>query len=99
MSDKRINEKEARSGRKAGGAFSSLGLPADADGKLPLVTITGDRFVKVEHHRGILLFTECCVRLFSASGVVRISGKCIAASKMDGDEILLEGKIGSVSFE
>ena len=99
MPEKEKNKGRKRSCVRAGRIFSSLGLPADADCRMPVVTVTGGRYLKVEHHRGILLFTERCVRLFSVPGVIRIEGKDLASSSMDGDVLMLEGRIESVSFE
>lgn len=99
MPDKDKKQKKARSLDRMSGAFSSVGMPADADCRIPVVTVTGKRYVTVEHHRGILLFTECCVRLFSAYGVIRITGKGLASASMDSDTVMLEGAIESVCFE
>lgn len=90
---------KARSNSRMGGAFSYVGIPADADERMPVVTVTGKRYVRIEHHRGILLFTDRCVKLFSAQGLICISGRELASASMDGDQVLLEGEIGSVSFE
>ncbi len=90
---------KARSLDRVGGAFSSVGIPADADCRTPVVTVTGKRYVKIEHHCGILLFTDCCVRLFSSRGIIRITGKELASASMDFDTVMLEGEIESVCFE
>ncbi|MCR5611100.1 MAG: YabP/YqfC family sporulation protein [Clostridiales bacterium] len=87
--------KPGRSGR----ALTAAGLPADSDCRMPVVTITGGRYLKAEHHMGVLLLTENCVRLYSRMGIIRIEGRRLAASDMDGDVILLEGEVRSVSFE
>lgn len=84
---------------RAGRVFASLGMPLDADGRTPVVTVTGGRYVKVAHHTGILKFTGECVRLFTRAGAVRIEGKDLVSSSMDSDTLLLEGRIKAVFFE
>ena len=82
-----------------GRALTAAGLPADADGRLPVVTVTGGSYVRVEHHRGILQFTDSCVRLYTVRGIIRITGKGLVSSRMDGEEMLIEGKISQICFE
>ncbi|MBO4562039.1 MAG: sporulation protein YqfC [Clostridia bacterium] len=99
------NNKTEGGGRKAGAAkkggrrLASIGLPADSDCRLPCITVTGDSYVRVEHHCGVLRFSPGCVRLYSRLGIIRIEGEGLAASSMDGDELLLDGRVSSVSFE
>ena len=98
MPEKKI-EKSKASCRRAGRLFSSVGLPADADCRMPVVTVTGGRYLKVEHHRGVMLFTERCVRVFSDTGVIRVTGRNMASPRMEDDLLLIEGEIASVCFE
>ncbi|MBR3382456.1 MAG: YabP/YqfC family sporulation protein [Clostridia bacterium] len=79
--------------------LAAMGLPADADCVLPKISLTGGRYLTVEHHTGILQLTPCLVRLYSRLGVIRIEGEGLAAPEMDGDEMLLEGEITLVAFE
>ena len=83
----------------SGRALSSLGIPADSDCRMPLISVTGSRYVKIEHHNGVLLLDPCCIKLYSRCGIIRIDGSGIAASSMDSDVMMLEGRINAVSFE
>ena len=84
-----------RSGRRLAG----LGLPADSDCKLPQIVITCGRYVRIEHHTGLLQMTQSTVRVYSALGIIKIEGSGLAASDMDADVLLIEGSIKSASFE
>ena len=84
---------------RGGRAFAALGLPADANCRLPIITITGSSYVKTEHHTGVLQLGERCVRLYSRLGVIRIEGCGLAASEMDSDTIIIDGAVKSVMFE
>ena len=91
-------KKRARCIRR-GRRLAELGFPADADCRLPVVTLTGGCYIKVEHHTGVLQLGESTVRLCTRIGVVTIQGSGLAASDMDGDMILLDGCVKSVVFE
>lgn len=96
---KTADEREKKSAERRGRALCAVGLPADADCRMPVITVTGGRYVKVEHHRGALLLTDACVRLYSCMGIIRIEGQKLLASRMDDDVMLLEGQVRSVSIE
>ncbi|MBO4847567.1 MAG: YabP/YqfC family sporulation protein [Clostridia bacterium] len=96
---KGADEKRSAALSRGGRRLASLGLPADADCRLPQITLTGKSYLRVEHHLGVLQLTECRVRLYTALGVLRIDGSGLAAASMDGDVMLLDGCIRSVSFE
>ena len=88
-------DRSMRVGRRLAGA----GLPADTDCRLPQVVLTCGRYVRVEHHSGLLQMTGELVRVYSALGIIRIEGKDLVAADMDDDVILLDGAVKSVSFE
>ncbi|MBO4384371.1 MAG: YabP/YqfC family sporulation protein [Clostridia bacterium] len=94
-----IGERKRASLIRAGEAFDAVGMPADANGRLPVVTLTAGRILRIEHHRGILVFTPSCVRLYSALGIIRIAGRELVSRSMDGNDLILEGSIKSISFE
>lgn len=84
---------------RRGARLVACGLPADAGCRLPTVFLTGDRYIRVEHIRGVLLLTPKVIRLYSALGVIRIEGSGLAAASMEGEVLLLEGRVRSVAFE
>lgn len=101
MKEKERNVKPNQAARclRRGRRLNGLGFPADADCRLPVVTITGGGWVKVEHHTGLLQLTETKVRLCSRMGLICIEGSGLAAADMEGDVIMLDGRIKSVTFE
>lgn len=100
MKKERTITESARERRiRRGRALVGAGFPADADCRLPAVTITGCGYVKVEHHTGVLQLGEKRVRLLSRLGVICIEGSGLIAADMDGDVLLLEGRVKSVVFE
>ena len=91
--------KKGENAMRRGAYLASCGIPADAECKVPTVFLTGDRYLKVEHHRGVLLITPKVIRLLSPLGVLRIEGAGLAAASMDRDSLIIEGKVRSVAFE
>jgi sporulation protein YqfC len=91
--------KRGKRAMKRGAFLASCGIPADSACAVPAVFLTGDRYIRVEHHRGVLLLTPTLIRLCSPLGVIRIEGSGLAAASMDGDVLLLDGRVRSVSFE
>ena len=92
-------ERRMRAARRTGRALERLGMPADSACMLPRVVITGDGFVKVEHHRGVLRLSDTCVRLYSNAGVIRIEGKDLEVGALDCESMELTGRVGTVFFE
>lgn len=79
--------------------FAALGLPADADCRLPGIVITGGRYLRVEHHTGLLSVSPDSIRLYSRLGAIRIDGCDMIASEMDEDILFIDGRIRAVTFE
>ena len=96
--DRNRTRDAARAARR-GARLASMGLPADADCELPCITLTGNRYLRVEHHRGILRLTDTCARFYSCLGTIRIEGEGLCASDMDGDVLLIDGRIKAICIE
>lgn len=93
------NEKGSRRRTKQAERLLRLGLPADTDCSLPVITVTCGRYVKVEHHSGVLQLSGEVIRLYSALGPIRIEGKGLIASELNSEEMMIDGAVSSVCFE
>lgn len=96
---KAVTEASRERVKRGGRRLCSVGLPADADCRLPNITITGDKYAKIEHHCGILQLTERCVKLYSRIGLIEITGKELIAAEMDDDVLMIDGCIEAVRYE
>lgn len=94
-----VTERQKQALLKNGRVFSSLGLPADCDGRLPLITVTGSEYIRVENHLGLIKLTCTCIKLSTRIGVITVEGKRLAASDMRGGVMLLHGQISRISFD
>ncbi len=84
---------------RGAGVLSAVGLPPDACGRLPLITLTGNKYACIERHNGVLKLSPDCVRLYSPCGIIRFEGKELTVTEMDNEQILLQGFICGVIFE
>ena len=74
-------------------------LPVDAAAGLPRVTLSGDRQVLVENHRGLLEYSGERVELAGGRLRVRIRGQGLYLRAMDPEIILVAGQIFGVDME
>lgn len=74
-------------------------LPALAMGGLPRITLSGDRQVLVENHRGILEYGGELVEVAGGRVRVRIRGRGLYLRAMDPEMILVAGEIFGVDLE
>jgi|GEM_PF-2713028 len=96
---KQLNSGSRRRADAGARLLTAIDLPPDAGGRLPYITVTGNSYVCVGCHCGILQLSPQCVRLYTRIGIVRIDGREMAVSSMDNDCIRLSGKINAVTFE
>ncbi len=76
-----------------------LDLPAEVVAGAPRVTLTGTDRALVENHRGLLAFTESEVRVAGRTAGVRIRGDGLLLQAMDGEMLLVAGRIFGVDLE
>jgi sporulation protein YqfC len=76
----------------------ALELPKDVIIGLPKVTVIGYLQVTVENHRGIIEFTPERVRVAAGEGAVEIRGQGLTLRSILADEIILDGRIETVTF-
>lgn len=94
-----FSERAVRRAERRCAAYAACGLPADTDCVMPKVSLTGSTCLTVEHHLGVLLISESVIRLHTAIGILRIEGNKLCASVLTADELVLKGRIASVSYE
>ncbi|MEG0825661.1 MAG: YabP/YqfC family sporulation protein [Oscillospiraceae bacterium] len=80
---------------KTAGVFD---LPADVVAGLPLITMTGDRELRMENHRGILAYGDEEICVSGGVMLVRICGSDLTLRAMNSAELVVSGHIGKVEF-
>ncbi len=77
----------------------ALGLPHDALGGTPRLTLEGSARLTVENHKGVLAFQPDLMKLHTASGTVLVHGENLQILWISQDDIVIGGVIGSLVYE
>lgn len=64
----------------------------------PLVEIFGERRVLIEHHNGVIEYGKEKIQVKMRYGCLCISGDGLELSKMNVDQLIICGRIDSVSI-
>ena len=87
---------------KTGGVLSTVAelfdLPADVIARLPHLELVGDRQLYLEHHTGILSYSEEQIDASTVTGVLRIRGERLTLLAMTAEELRIGGTITSLEW-
>ena len=73
-------------------------LPADVVAGLPRLEMVGSRQLYVEHHAGILAYSEEQIDVNTAAGVLRVRGGGLSLLAMTAEELRIGGTIAAVEW-
>ncbi len=73
-------------------------LPADIVAGLPRLEMVGSRQLYLEHHTGLLAYTEEQIDANTTAGVLRVKGTRLTLLAMTAGELRIGGKIDSVEW-
>ena len=73
-------------------------LPADIVAGLPRLEMVGDRQLYLEHHTGILTYSEEQIDANTGAGVLRIRGERLTLLAMTAEELRIGGRIGAIEW-
>ncbi|OLN23398.1 hypothetical protein BTO30_05395 [Domibacillus antri] len=87
--------------RRAGAAFMSklAGLPEDAAGQTPRMTIIGNKQILIQYPERLEQFTDQVVRIQLPEAKICITGKLLEVKELMPAEIIVEGTIANVQFD
>ena len=87
---------------KTGGVLSTVAelfdLPADVVARLPRLEMVGDRQLYLEHHTGILAYSETQIDANTVAGVLRVKGNRLTLLAMTAEELRIGGSIAAVEW-
>ena len=87
---------------KEGGVLSTAAelfdLPADVVAGLPRLELIGSRQLYLEHHTGILAYSQDQVDANTSAGVLRIRGSDLTLLAMTAGELRIGGHIAAVEW-
>lgn len=73
-------------------------LPADVVAGLPRLEMIGGRQLYVEHHAGILAYSEDQIDVNTPGGVLRVRGARLSLLAMTAGEVRIVGTIDAVEW-
>lgn len=76
-----------------------LEMPTEIISNEPKITIVGFNEMLIENYKGILEYEEIYIRINTHIGIININGFNLNLEQMTGDDILVTGKIDSMTFE
>ena len=76
----------------------ALELPKEIMLNLPLISLIGREEVTIENYKGILEYGEEPVRIGTAAGVLRLTGKGLCLKQLSAECMVVTGKIDNLHF-
>lgn len=97
-----VRRMERRRRDKTGTVLSAVAelfdLPADVVAGLPHLEMVGDRQLYLEHHTGILSYSDSLIDANTAAGILRIRGQGLHLMAMTAEELRIGGRIFGVEW-
>ena len=91
-----------RNRREPGGVLNTVAelfdLPADVVAGLPRLEMVGSRQLYLEHHTGILAYSQEQIDVNTAAGVLRVKGEALSLVAMTAEEVRIGGRISAVEW-
>ena len=88
--------------RKERGVLSTVAelfdLPADVVAGLPRLEMVGSRQLYLEHHAGILAYSEEQIDVNTTAGALRVRGEGLSLLAMTAEELRIGGRIAAVEW-
>lgn len=76
-----------------------LEMPAEIVSNEPKITIIGFNEMLIENYKGILEYEEIYIRINTHIGIININGFNLNLEQMTENDIMVTGKIDSISWE
>ena len=76
----------------------ALELPKEIMLNQPLISMVGREEVTIENYKGILEYGEETVRIGTAAGILRLTGKGLCLKQLSAECMVVTGRIENLSF-
>ena len=73
-------------------------LPADVVAGLPRMEMLGSRQLYLEHHAGILAYSDEQIDVNTPEGILRVRGERLTLTAMTAEELRIGGAIAAVEW-
>ena len=91
-------EKKREQGGILEGVAELFDLPADVVAGLPRLELVGNRQLYLEHHTGLLAYSDTQIDANTNFGVLRVRGARLALMAMTAEEVRIGGEIDDVEW-
>ena len=81
-----------------GGVLDTVAELFDLPAGLPHLEMVGSRQLYLEHHTGILSYSEAQIDVNTTGGVLRVRGERLALMAMTAEELRIGGDIAAVEW-
>lgn len=80
-------------------ATEALDLPSSPLAGLPLLTLVGDKELRLENHKGILAYGDEEIHISAGKLIYKVHGDRLELRTMTPIDLLITGQITAVSLE
>ena len=80
-------------------AADAWGVPKDVIMNIPRLTISGDKEIYIENHKGVLEYTDTEIRISTAMGIVKVCGKNLVIDRIRLEDIVISGVFSNIEYE
>ena len=98
VNDMERNRKDNRDGGILSAVAELFDLPADVVAGLPHMEMVGSRQLYLEHHTGLLSYSEDQIDANTTAGVLRVRGERLTLLAMTAEELRIGGRIAAVEW-
>lgn len=91
-------ERNRRESRVLDTVAELFDLPADVVAGLPRLEMVGSRQLYLEHHAGILAYSEEQIDVNTPEGILRVRGERLTLTAMTAEELRIGGAIAAVEW-
>ena len=98
VNDMERNRKDNRDGGIRSAVAELFDLPADVVAGLPHMEMVGSRQLYLEHHTGLLSYSEDQIDANTTAGVLRVRGERLTLLAMTAEELRIGGRIAAVEW-
>lgn len=74
-------------------------MPKDVIMNIPRLTISGDKEIYIENHKGVASYEDNEIRVSTAMGLVRIYGRNLTITAIRQEDILINGQFTKIEYE
>ena len=80
-------------------AAEAFDLPGEALAGMPKLTLTGNRRLHIEGHKGIQAYDSSLIAINGGAMLLQVHGENLEISSMSAEELLITGNISKIEFE